>query len=262
MSEAFPGPKTRAALERGIPLFKNGLRFDAEMERAGQRGFRPVRQIVIDRAEGDFVWDLDGRRYIDFQNGWATNPLGNCHPEIIEVVEQANRRYGFHYDHPLRYELAEKLAGCMPARALPRTNYEVSGTEAAEAAVHLALTHTKRRYVISFSASYHGMSIGTKLLSGLDGTLGKYLEGWGGGVIKAPYPYSEGIPAGMTEAQYTEYCLWYLDNHIPSSVASKDNIAAILIEAGSCGGWQLDSIDRFHDRHSRNLRSPRLADDR
>ena len=134
MNDNFPGPKTRAALERGIPLFKNGLRFDAEMERAGKRGYRPVRQIVIDRAEGDFVWDLDGKRYIDFQNGWATNPLGNCHPEVLDAVEAANRRYGFHYDHPLRYDLAERLADIMPARALPRTSYEVSGTEAAEAA--------------------------------------------------------------------------------------------------------------------------------
>ncbi len=128
MADSFPGPKTRAALERGIPLFKNGLRFDAELERAGQRGFRPVRQIVIDKAEGDFVWDLDGNRYIDFQNGWATNPLGNCHAEILEAVEAANRRYGFHYDHPLRYELAEMLADIMPGGALPRSNYEVSGT--------------------------------------------------------------------------------------------------------------------------------------
>ena len=69
---------------------RTGLRFDAEMERAGQRGFRSVRQIVIDKAEGDFVWDLDGNRYIDFQNGWATNPLGNCHPEILEAVDAVN----------------------------------------------------------------------------------------------------------------------------------------------------------------------------
>jgi len=53
VDDIFPGPKTRAALERGIPLFRNGLRFDAEMERAGRRGFRPVRQIVVDRTEGD-----------------------------------------------------------------------------------------------------------------------------------------------------------------------------------------------------------------
>ncbi len=245
MSENFPGPKTLAALERGIPLFKNGLKFDAEMERAGRRGFRPVRQIVIDKAQGDFVWDLDGKRYIDFQNGWATNPLGNCHPEILEVVEAANRRYGFHYDHPLRYELAEMLAAVMPGRALPRTNYEVSGTEAAEAAVHLALTHTKRRYIITFSSAYHGMSIATKMLSGLGGSYSTYLEGWGGGVIKAPYPYSERIPAGMSEDQYTEYCLWYLDNHIPSAMAARDNIAGIMVEPGLAEGGNWIPTPRF-----------------
>jgi 4-aminobutyrate aminotransferase/(S)-3-amino-2-methylpropionate transaminase len=245
MSSSFPGPKTRAALERGIPLFKNGLRFDAEMQRAGKRGFRSVRQIVIDRAQGDFVWDLDGNRYIDFQNGWATNPLGNCHPEILAVVEAANRRYGFHYDHPLRYELAEMLREVMPGRALPRTNYEVSGTEAAEAAVHLALTQTKRRYVITFSSSYHGMSIGAKTLSGLGGEYSTYLEAWGGGVIKAPYPYSERIPAGMNEAQYTEYCLWYLDNHIPSCIAARKNIAAVMVEPGLAEGGNWIPSKRF-----------------
>jgi 4-aminobutyrate aminotransferase / (S)-3-amino-2-methylpropionate transaminase / 5-aminovalerate transaminase len=245
VSNQFPGPKTLAALQRGIPLFKNGLKFDAEMERAGKRGFRPVRQIVLDRAQGDFVWDLDGNRYIDFQNGWATNPLGNCHPEILEVVEAANRRYGFHYDHPLRYELAEMLAGIMPGKALPRTNYEVSGTEAAEAAVHLALTHTRRRYIITFDSSYHGNSIGAKLLSGLGGEYGTYLEGWGGGVIKAPYPYSEHIPAGMSEEQYTEYCLWYLDNHIPSCIAARGNIAAIMVEPGLAEGGNWIPSPRF-----------------
>jgi 4-aminobutyrate aminotransferase-like enzyme len=245
LADKFPGPKTLTALKRGIPLFKNGLRFDAEMERAGRRGFRPVRQIVIDRAEGDFVWDLDGNRYIDFQNGWATNPLGNCHPEIIEAVEAANRRFGFHYDHPLRYDLAERLADIMPAKALPRTNYEVSGTEAAEAAVHLALTHTKRRYIITFSSSFHGNGLATKVLSGLEGEKGTYLEGWGGGVIKAPYPYSDGLPADLSEAQYTEYCLWYLDHHIPSCIAARDNIAGILVEPGLAEGGNWIPSTRF-----------------
>ena len=103
------------------------------------------RQIVVDRAEGDFVWDVDGRRYIDFQNGWATNPVGNANPEIIEAVDAAHRRYGFHYDHPLRYELAERLAEVMPQQALPRFNYEVSGTDAAEAALRVPNRALTRR---------------------------------------------------------------------------------------------------------------------
>lgn len=209
------------------------------MQKAGHRGFRAARQIVIDKAAGDFIWDLDGKKYIDFQNGWATNPVGNAHPEVIEAVHQAHQRYGFHYDHPLRYELAEKLLQIMPDRSLSRFNYEVSGTEAAEAAVHLALTHTKRRHVITFSSSYHGNSIGAKMLSGIGGEHRTYLEAWSGGVIVAPYPYSDVMPAGMSEDQYVDYCLWYLDNHIPSSISPRDNIAAVLVEPGLAegGNW-------------------------
>ncbi len=233
------GPKTLAVLERGIPLFRNGAKFQDELARAGRRGFRTANQIVVDRAQGDFIWDMDGKKYIDFQNGWATNPLGNAHPEIIEAVHRAHKRYGFHYDHPLRYELAEQLASIMPGRALPRFNYEVSGTEAAEAAVHLALTHTKRRYIITFSSSFHGEGLATKLISGANGKKSTYLEAWTGGVIRAPYPYSEDIPANMSQSQYVDYCLWYLDNHIPNSIAARDNIAAILIEPGLAegGNW-------------------------
>ena len=239
MTKGFPGPKTRQALERGIPLFRNGLKFEAELEKAGRRGFRTANQIIIDKAEGDFIWDLDGNRYIDFQNGWATNPIGNAHPEIIEAVDAAHRRYGFHYDHPLRYDLAEMLAEIMPGRALPRFNYEVSGTEAAEAAVHLALTHTKRRYVITFGSSFHGENIAGKLMSGYSGDKNRYLEAWTGGVIKAPYPYSDQMPAGMDQDQYVDYCLWYLDNHIPGTIVPRDNIAAVMVEPGLAegGNW-------------------------
>jgi 4-aminobutyrate aminotransferase/(S)-3-amino-2-methylpropionate transaminase len=194
MTDNFPGPKTKAVLERGIPLF---------------------------------------------QNGWATNPLGNAHPEIIEAVNNAHKRYGFHYDHPLRYDLAAMLADIMPGKALPRFNYEVSGTEAAEAAVYLALSHTKRRYIIAFSSAYHGMSFGAKMLSGYSGAKNTLLEAWDGGVIRAPYPYSDEIPAGMSEEQYVDYCLWFLDTHIPSFVAEKNNIAGILVEPGLAegGNW-------------------------
>ncbi|HNP62320.1 MAG TPA: aspartate aminotransferase family protein [Woeseiaceae bacterium] len=239
MTDKFPGEKTRAMLERGIPLFRNGLKFDAEMQKAGRRGFRAARQIIIDKAEGDFIWDLDGKRYIDFQNGWATNPVGNAHPEVIEAVHEAHQRYGFHYDHPLRYELAERLLAIMPDSSLSRFNYEVSGTEAAEAAVHLALTHTRRRHVITFSSSYHGNSIGAKILSGLASTNHNYLEAWSGGAIIAPYPYSDIMPAGMSQDQYVDYCLWYLDNHIPNSMVPRDNIAAVLVEPGLAegGNW-------------------------
>ncbi|MEH6589516.1 MAG: aminotransferase class III-fold pyridoxal phosphate-dependent enzyme [Halioglobus sp.] len=244
MSYDLPGKKSKALLARGLPHLRNGLSYANAREKSAAKGFQPPAQMIVDRAEGDFIWDLDGNRYIDFQNGWATNPLGNCHPEIIEAVHAAHKRYGFHWEHPLRIPLAEKLASIMPGQALPRFSFEVSGTEAAEAAIHLALCHTKRRYIISFTSAFHGEGLGTKMVGGYDGSKGLYMEGWSGGVIKAPYPYSENIPAGMSQQQYVDYCLWFLGTHIPDYVVSADNIAGIIVEPGLAeGGNWIPSID-------------------
>ena len=54
MSKDIPGPKTRAVLERGIPIFRNGLRYEQELQKAARRGYRSGRQIVVDRAEGHY----------------------------------------------------------------------------------------------------------------------------------------------------------------------------------------------------------------
>lgn len=237
MTKVIPGPKAKAILERGIPIFQNGLIFNHKMQKALKRGFRPAGQVMVDKALGDHIWDVDGNKYIDFQNGWATNPIGNAHPEIIEAIHEAQKRYGFHYDHPLRYELAEKITQITPEKALSRFNYEVSGTEAAESAFYMAMCYKKRRHVITFASSFHGNSLGTKTFGGLNTR--KYMEGWNGGAIIAPYPHSDHIPAGMTEEQYSEYCLHYLEHHIPNYIAAKDNIAAIMVEPGLAegGNW-------------------------
>ncbi len=244
MTYDLPGKRSLALLARGVPHLRDGLRYRASSAKSAAGGYEPPAQFLVERAEGDFVWDMDGNRYIDFQNGWATNPLGNCHPEIIEAVYEAHRRYGFHWEHPLRIPLAEQLAEIMPGTALPRFSFEVSGTEAAESAIHLALCHTKRRYIISFTSSFHGEGLGTKMVSAYNADKNLYMEGWAGGVIKAPYPYSENIPAGMNAEQYVEYCLWYLAEHIPRYVVPVENIAAILIEPGLAeGGNWIPSVE-------------------
>ena len=256
MKYDIPGSKTRSLLARGLPHLRNGSHYHSASERSAARGFVPPAQIIVDRAEGDYVWDMDGNQYIDFQNGWATNPLGNCHPEIIEAVHQAHLRYGFQWEHPLRFELAERLATIMPASALPRFSFEVSGTEAAESAIHLALCHTRRRYIISFTSSYHGEALGTKMVSAYKSDNNLYMEAWAGGALKAPYPYSENIPAGMNQEQYVEYCLWYLESHIPEFIVPAENVAAILIEPGLAegGNWIpsvsfLQGIRRICDKY-------------
>tara|TARA_R110001599_G_scaffold353817_1_gene598938 strand:+ start:69866 stop:71266 length:1401 start_codon:yes stop_codon:yes gene_type:complete len=246
MSYQLPGDKSRQLLERGLPHLRNGLRYHGEAQKASERGYDAPAQMIVGRAEGDYVWDLDDNRYIDFQGGWATNPLGNCHPEIIEAVHAAHKRYGFQWEHPLRIPLTEKLADLMPGKALPRFTFEVSGTEAVESAIHMALCHMKRRYIISFTSCFHGEGLGTKMVSAYNSDNNLYMEAWAGGVLKAPFPYSENIPAGMSHAQYCEYCLWYLETHLPDFVVPAENIAAIIIEPGLAeGGNWIPSRDFF-----------------
>ena len=70
----------------GKRLFRDGLHYESLAKEVLAKGFAAPAQIILSKAEGDFVWDLEEHRYIDSQNGWATNPLGNCHPEIIEAA--------------------------------------------------------------------------------------------------------------------------------------------------------------------------------
>ena len=256
MAYDLPGKKTKAFLHSCKSYFKHGLTYELDAKRSNSRGFKPPAQIMLDRAKGDHIWDLDGNKFIDFQNGWATNPLGNCHPEILEAVRLANERYGYHWEHPLRFELAEKLAEIMPGKQLSRFTYEVSGTEAVESAVHTALCFKKRRYVVSFASSFHGASLATKMISGYTSEHNIYMEPWDGSVVKAPYPHSEKIPAGMSHDQYVDYCLWHLNHHIPEYIVPSDNIAAVLIEPGLAegGNWIpsknfIEGIRKICDKH-------------
>ena len=127
----------------------------------------------------------------------------------------------------------------MPAQELPRFSYEVSGTEASESAMYMAMCYKKRRHVITFTSSFHGNNIAGKISSGYGATYSRYLEAWTGGSIMAPYPHSDHIPAGMGEDQYVDYCLHYLEYHIPTFLAEKNNIAAVMVEPGLAegGNW-------------------------
>lgn len=244
MTYKLPGSRSQALLEQGLPHLRGGIEYKRRASSSAQKGYAAPAQMIVGRAQGDFVWDLDDNRYIDLQNGWATNPLGNCHPEIIEAVHQAHLQYGFQWEHPLRIPAAEKIASIMPGGALPRFSFEVSGTEAAESAIHLALCHTGRRYIISFTSCFHGEGLGTKMVSAYDSQKNLYMEAWAGGVLKAPYPYSDNIPAGMSQAQYVEYCLWYLETHLTEFVVPAENIAGIIVEPGLAeGGNWIPSIE-------------------
>ncbi len=242
----LPGPKSEAVLKKGIYVTRGGGSYIREVEDAKRAGYTKLPpQFINGRAEGPWIYDLDGNRYVDFHAGWASNPFGNANPEIIEAVTSAMKRWGFSYEHPLQYELAERLASVSPKRKLVRANFEVSGTEAAEAAVSTALVYKQRPLIIAFEDAFHGDSIGARMLSALTSERSKYFESWRGGVIHVPYPHTYDVPAGMSPEQYADYVIWYIEEFITEKVASPDMIAGILFEPCMAEGGNWIPPDNF-----------------
>lgn len=136
--------------------------------------------------------------------------------------------------------MAEILGEISPQKKLTRVNFEISGTEAAEAAVTYAIVHTERPLIITFEDQFHGDSIATRMLGSNRGAhRRKYFEAWRGGVITVPWPHSFDIPVGMSFDQYTQYILWYIDDFICNKIADPSSIAGICAEPllSEGGNW-------------------------
>ena len=121
--------------------------------------------LVVEKAEGSLLWDVDGRRYIDFMAGIGVLNVGHRHPRVVEAVrEQVDKFWhiclsDFYY--PSAVELAEELEKISPMSGTPRFYFGNSGTEAVEAAAKLAMYHTGRTEFISFLGGFHGRTMGS-----------------------------------------------------------------------------------------------------
>ncbi|HEY7588438.1 MAG TPA: aspartate aminotransferase family protein [Thermoplasmata archaeon] len=199
--------------------------------------------IVLASARGSTLVDVDGNEYIDLTSQWATNNLGNVHPEVLEATVDALGRYGFLIyfiqPHVPMIELAEKLLEVRPSGNLTRVFLELSGTGAAEAAVKHAIQSSGRPLILGFTGQYHGLSIGTLAVGSLGARWRRFLESFQGGAVHAPYPYVYRRPRGMTEEEYGDWCLEYLEDRILRHVAFPDRIAGAIFEpvALEAGVW-------------------------
>ena len=143
----------------------------------------------IDSAEGAYLIDVDGNRYIDYVGSWGPMIAGHSHPEIIAAVT-ATAEKGLSFGAPcaLEVELAERICEIMPSIDLVRmTN---SGTEAAMSAIRLARGATGRDKIIKFEGCYHGHA---------DSLLVKA----GSGALTLGVPSSPGVPASLADHTVT-----------------------------------------------------------
>jgi glutamate-1-semialdehyde 2,1-aminomutase len=121
------------------------------------RAFRAVggTPLVIDRAQGSRLWDVDGREYIDYVCSWGALILGHAHPDVVAaIVDQARRGTSYGMTSPLEVELGELIARAVPS--IERMRFVSSGTEATMSALRAARGFTKRDLILKFEGGYHG----------------------------------------------------------------------------------------------------------
>jgi 4-aminobutyrate aminotransferase len=184
------------------------------------------RGIYVAKAENSELWDVDGRRYIDFAAGIAVLNTGHRHPRVMEAVAQQALAFAHTCFHIAPYEsyvrLAERLNALAPGDFAKKTLFLNSGAEAVENAIKIARYFTKRSAVIAFSGGFHGRTLMTMALTG---KVMPYKRGFG------PFPaevYHAEFPQpyhGIT----TEQALADLDRLFHGDVDPK-SVAAIIIE--------------------------------
>ena len=171
--------------------------------------------LFIERAEGAYLYDADGKAYIDYVGSWGPMICGHVNPEIIEAVKlAADKGLSFGAPTALEIELAEKICSIMPG--MDQVRMTSSGTEATMSAIRLARGYTGREKIIKFEGCYHGHA---------DSLLVKA----GSGALTLGVPSSPGIPAALAELTLTlEYNNIEQANELFAEVG--DEIACVIVE--------------------------------
>jgi glutamate-1-semialdehyde 2,1-aminomutase len=146
----YAGPRSVAAFERAQQLMPGGVNSPARA--FGAVGGSP---LFLERAEGPYLYDLDGQQYLDYIGSWGPMILGHAHPRVLEAIGRAAAR-GTSFGAPTEAEseLAERIIAAVPS--IEKVRLVNSGTEAAMSALRVARGYTGRDKVIKFAGNYHG----------------------------------------------------------------------------------------------------------
>ncbi|MES2028549.1 MAG: 4-aminobutyrate--2-oxoglutarate transaminase [Pseudomonadota bacterium] len=198
----------------------------ARREAAVPRGIGHSTPISAQRALNAEVWDVEGKRYVDFAGGIAVLNTGHCHPTIMAAVREQMERFTHTCFQVLLYEpyvtLAERLNKLAPIDGAAKTAFFTTGAEATENAIKIARASTGRAGVIAFTGGFHGRTAMTMTMTG---KVQPYKKGFG-----AAIPEVWHVPFPVPQLDVTvEESLKYL-NFLFKADIDPARVAAIIIE--------------------------------
>jgi len=190
------------------------------------RGVGNLLQVYADRASNAELWDVEGRRLIDFASGIAVLNTGHLHPKVQSAVNAQLSRLSHACFQVTPYEsyvaLAERLNALMPAAGPHKTLFLTTGAEAVENAIKIARYHTARSAVIAFGGGFHGRTLACMSLTG---KVQPYKAGFGPllpEVFHAPFPMAyHGVSTAQSLAAL---------EHLFKADVDPARVAAIIVE--------------------------------
>jgi 4-aminobutyrate aminotransferase len=191
---------------------------------ATPRGVSVLGTFFADHAENAELWDVEGRRFIDFAGGIAVMNTGHRHPKVVAALQAQLERFTHTCYQVVPYEgyieLAEKLNALTPGTHAKKTAFFSTGAEAVENAVKIARAHTKRSGVIAFGGAFHGRSM---FAAAMTGKVQPYKAGFG------PFPpeiYHAPFPCHSASLDETKRAV----RHLFKADIEPDRVAAIVFE--------------------------------
>ena len=171
---------------------KSNQDLQARRDAAFARGLGNQLPVYVDRARNAEIWDVEGRRYIDFAGGIAVLNTGHLHPKVQAAVVRQLERFSHTClmitPYESAVELAEQLNRLAPGPTPKKAIFVTTGAEAVENTIKIARAHTGRSGVIAFGGGFHGR---TFMAMALTGKVAPYKAGFGpfpGDVFHAPFP--------------------------------------------------------------------------
>ncbi|MBI9083363.1 MAG: 4-aminobutyrate--2-oxoglutarate transaminase [Desulfobacterales bacterium] len=204
-------------------------------------GFASVRQIYVKKAEGSLVWDMEGRKFIDFAGGIGVMNVGHSHPKVVSAVKAQADRF-MHtcfmvlpYDSAIR--LAQKICTHLPGDTPKKAMFVNSGAEAVENAIKIARYHTKKTGIIAFENGFHGRTLmGMSLTS----KVRPYKLGFGPfapEIYRIPFAYCYRCPLGQTHPSCDLKCARHLEDFLTLHAAAETTAALIAEPVLGEGGY-------------------------
>ncbi len=216
----LPGPNGKRVMEKDA----------RHMSPSYTRGY----PLVIQKAQGMWVEDVDGNVFLDFTAGIAVCATGHSHPKVVAAIEEQSRRFlhmaGTDFYYSAQADLAERLVEIPPGDFDKRVFLTNSGAESVEAAIKLARYATKRPRMIAFYGAFHGRTMGALSLTASKAVQRRGFAPLLSEVTHVPYAYCYRCPYNLRPDTCEMACARFIEEQLFPRFVPPEEVAAIFVE--------------------------------